>query len=51
METAASEGSLFGAGEALGQVLLRGVESIKAELCVMEKAIGLIGAVSFAGAE
>jgi hypothetical protein len=50
-ETAAEEGRLFGAGKALGLVLSRGVESIKAELRVMEKALGLIGAVAFAGAD
>jgi hypothetical protein len=33
----------------MSQLLVRGVESVKAELGVMEKALGLIGAVAFAG--
>jgi hypothetical protein len=37
------------ASDAMTQLLGRGVESLKAELSVMEKALGLIGAVGFAG--
>src|SRR6516165_5780037 len=39
---------VFGDGEAMALLLARGVESIKAELSVMEKAFALIGAVAFA---
>jgi hypothetical protein len=38
IEDAAKDESLFGDGDAMGQLLVRGVESIKAELGVMEKA-------------
>jgi hypothetical protein len=46
---AAKDESLFGDGDAMTQLLERGVESVKAELAVMEKALGLIGVVGFAG--
>jgi hypothetical protein len=46
---AAKEESLFGDGDAMTQLLERGVESVRSELDVMEKALGLIGAVALAG--
>jgi len=49
MEDAAKDAALFGDGDAMMQLLSRGVETVKAELCVMEKALGLIGAVAFVG--
>jgi hypothetical protein len=48
IENFAKEGSLFGDSDAMMQLLSRGVESIKAELGVMEKVLGLIGAAAFA---
>jgi hypothetical protein len=49
IENSAKEDSLFGGSDAMTQLLERGVESVKAELAVMEKALGLIGTVGFAG--
>ena len=49
LEDVAKHESLFGDGDAMTQLLERGVESVKAELAMMEKALGLIGAVGFAG--
>jgi hypothetical protein len=49
MVDVAKEESLFGDGDAMTQLLERGVKSIKSELAVMEKALGLIGAVALAG--
>jgi len=40
---------VFGDGDAMALLLARGVESVKAELSVMEKAFALIGSVAFAG--
>jgi hypothetical protein len=37
------------ASDAMTQLLERGVESLKAELVMLEKALGLIGALAFAG--
>jgi len=51
MENAAQDESLFGHSDAMTQLLERGVESVKAELGAMEKALGLIGAVAFADDE
>jgi hypothetical protein len=48
LEDAAKDESLFGHSDAMTQLLERGVESVKAELDVMEKALGLIGAVALA---
>jgi hypothetical protein len=48
MEEASEEGNIFGNGDALTQVLTRGVESIRAELGVLERVLGLIGLVAFA---
>ena len=39
---AAKEESLFGDGDAMTQLLERGVESVRSELDVMEKALGLM---------
>jgi len=49
LEDAAKDESLFGHSDAMTQLLERGVESVKSELGVMEKALGLIGAVALAG--
>src|SRR4029077_9320833 len=48
LDDVAKEESLFGDDDAMMQVLSRGVESLKTELCIAEKALGLIGAVAFA---
>jgi hypothetical protein len=48
MEEASEEGNIFGNGDALTQVLARGVESIRAEPGVLERVLGLIGLVAFA---
>jgi len=47
----AKEQGLFGDGDAMIQVLSREVESLKAELSMMDKALGLIGAVAFASGD
>src|ERR1700746_774644 len=39
LDEAAKEERLFGDGDAMMQVLSRGVESLKTELCIMEKAL------------
>jgi hypothetical protein len=44
-----ASGYVLGDGDAMAQLLERGVESIKAELAVMEKVLGLFGALTFAG--
>jgi hypothetical protein len=49
LEDVAKEEHLFGDGDAMTQLLERGVESVKSELAVMEKALDLIGSVAFAG--
>jgi hypothetical protein len=46
---AAKDESLFGDGDVMTRLLERGVEWVKSELAVMEKALGLIGAVALAG--
>ena len=46
-DTATTDGML-GSGGAMAQLLVRGVETVKAELGTMEKALGLIGSVAFA---
>jgi hypothetical protein len=43
-----ASGYVLGDGAAMALLLERGVESVKAELGAMEKALGLIGAVAFA---
>ena len=49
IEDAADSERLLGSSDAMSQLLVRGVESVKAELGTMEKALGLIGLVAFAG--
>jgi hypothetical protein len=49
MLDAAKDERLFGDGDAMTRLLSHGIESVKSELAVMEKALGLIGAVAFAG--
>ena len=49
LEDAAKDESLFGHSDAMTQLLERGVESVRSELDVMEKTLGLIGAVALAG--
>jgi hypothetical protein len=49
LEDAAKDESLFGHSDAMTRLLERGVESVRSELDVMEKALGLIGAVALAG--
>src|SRR5262249_46554115 len=44
-----ASGYVLGDGDAMALLLARGVESIKAELSVMEKAFALIAAVAFCG--
>jgi hypothetical protein len=44
-----ASGYVLGDGDAMALLLARGAESLKAELAVMEKALGLIGALAFAG--
>jgi hypothetical protein len=51
MKDVAKDESLFGDGDAMMRILSRGVDSTKAELAVMEKALGLIGAVALVGAD
>jgi hypothetical protein len=48
LEDAAEHEDLFDHSDAMTQLLSRGVESLKAELGAMEKALGLIGAAGFA---
>jgi hypothetical protein len=48
MEDVAKDESLFGHGDAMLRLLSRGVESVKAEFGVMERALGLIGSIAFA---
>jgi hypothetical protein len=49
IEDAADGGDFLGSNsEAMSQLLARGVESVKAELGGMEKALGLVGAVALA---
>ena len=43
-----ASGYVLGDGDAMALLLERGVESLKAELGMMEKALGLIGALAFA---
>jgi hypothetical protein len=47
LEDVAKEQGIFSDGDAMAQLLERGVESVKADLGVMEKALGLIGAAGF----
>src|SRR4029077_5642493 len=49
LDDVAKEESLFGDDDAMMQVLSRGVESLKTELCIMGKALGLVGGVVVAG--
>src|SRR6516225_2714463 len=49
LDDAAKDESLFGHSDAMTQLLERGLESVRSELDVMEKTLGLIGAVSLAG--
>jgi hypothetical protein len=49
MENSAKEDSLFGDSDAMTQLLSRGGDSVKAELGMMEKALGLIGSLAFSG--
>jgi hypothetical protein len=43
-----ASGYVLGDGDAMALLLERGVESVRVELAVMEKALGLIGALGFA---
>jgi hypothetical protein len=49
IEDVATREGMLGTGGAMSQLLVRGMESVKTELGVMEKALGLIGSVAFTG--